>query len=173
MFEVTIYVETSFTGPALRTAAGMWLIEYIKQDGDKEVRSGMVCGTKMKENALALEALTLAFSKLKKGCFVRVNTGCQHILNTVGNGWLPQWEKNDWATAKNKMVKNVIFWKKIAQANRDHVVKCEKEFNSYEWIMQDAMKKGLELREKKDCDKVIYDLDLKTMIFTEVEGECS
>lgn len=172
MFEVTIYVETSFTGPALRTAAGMWLIEYIKQNGDKEVRSGMVCGIKMTENALALEVLALAFSKLKKGCFVRVNTRCDHVLNVVGNGWLPQWEKNGWVTAKNKMVKNVVFWKKVAEANRDHVIKYEKEWNSYGTLMQDAMKKGLELRKKKDCMKVIYDLDLKTMVFTEVKA-CS
>lgn len=166
MFEVTIYLEVSFHGPAYRTAAGMWLIEYIKKDGSLETRQGMVCGKKMTENGLALEALTMAFDRLQKSCSIRVITRCDHILNVTGNHWLPQWEKNDWLTAKKKLVKNVIFWKKVAEAHRKHLVSYENTWNSYGEIMMNAMEKGLELLGSSDV--VAYELD-KDMNFKEVK----
>lgn len=171
MFEVTIYVETSFHGPSQCTAAGMYLIEYIKKDGTPETRQGMVCGIKMTENRLALEALSLAFDRLKESCSVRVFTRCEHILRAIGNFWLQEWEKNDWVTAKKKMVKNVIFWKKIAEAKRKHLVSIENGWNPYGEIMQNAMKKGLEYREKNGEMTVRYEVDLENMVFKEVKGE--
>ena len=166
MFEVTIYLEVSFHGPAYRMAAGMWLIEYIKKDGSIETRQGMVCGKKMTENGLALEALTMAFDRLQKSCSVRVITRCEHVLNVTGNGWLPQWEKNGWMTAKGKFVKNMTFWQKVAEAHRKHLVSYENTWNSYGEIMQNAMKKGLKLLGSSDV--VAYVLD-KDMNFKEVE----
>lgn len=171
MFEVTIYVETSFHGPSQRTAAGMYLIEYIKKDGTPETRQGMVCGIKMTENRLVLEALSMAFDKLKECCSVRVFTRCEHVLNAIGNFWLQEWEKNDWVTAKKKIVKNVTFWKKIAEAKRKHLVSFENGWNQYGGIMQDAMKKGLEYWKNSGEIKAIYKVDLENMIFEEVKGE--
>ena len=168
MFEVKIYLEVSFRGPAYRTAAGMWLIEYIKSNGDTETRQGMVCGEKMTENGLALEALTIAFGKLRKSCSVRVVTRCEHVLNVTGNGWLPQWEKNGWITAKGKFVKNMIYWQRVAEAHRKHLVSYENIWSSYGENMQDTMQKGLELLGKMDVTKIIYELD-KEMNFKEVK----
>lgn len=170
MFEVTIYLEVSFRGPAYRTAAGMWLIEYIKKDGSLETRQGMVCGKKMTENGLALEALTMAFERLRKSCSVRVITRCDHVLNVTGNDWLPQWEKNGWLTAKGKFVKNMTFWQKVAEAHRKHLVSYENTWNSYGENMQDTMQKGLELLGKTDATKIIYELD-KEMNFKEVKRD--
>ena len=38
---VTIYTETNLRGPAKRSGAGMWLVEYIRKDGTPETRQGM------------------------------------------------------------------------------------------------------------------------------------
>lgn len=163
MFNVTIYLETSFKGPSRRTASGMWLIEYIKKDGTPETRQGFVCCRNATENALALEALTLALERLGKTCSIRVNTRCEHILNTMGNFWLQQWEKNDWLNAKNKPVKNAEFWKKVAEAKRKHLMIFENGCNSYRAVMEDMMKLGLKELKKTGKEKMVCLVDLEKL----------
>lgn len=143
-FRVTIYLETSFRGPAVRRAAGKWLIEYIKKDGNPETREGIILREKTTENALALELLKESLSKLTKSCSVRVNTGCSHILNTTRNYWLPQWEKNDWKNAKGKPVKNAELWKECAELMRKHSVCFGEENHSYRKVMQEDIQRKLE-----------------------------
>lgn len=166
MFEVTVYLETSFHGPSRRKiAAGIYVVEYIKKNGTEATRQGMVCSKETTENALALEALTLALDELAKTCSVRVNTECDHILNTIGNHWLPQWEKSDWRNAKNKPVKNREFWEKIAEAQIEHLITVQNDKNKYQKVMEDAMGKCLEKFGQDGDDKAIYKFDFESMDF--------
>ena len=89
-FHVNIYIETSIKGPAVKEAAGEWLVEYVTGTGIPVTRSGIIWRKKTTENALTLELLRNAFSILTKTCCVRVNTQCEHVLNVVNNHWLPQ-----------------------------------------------------------------------------------
>ncbi len=59
-FEVNIYIETSVHGPARRTAAGEYYIEYIKKDGTPETRNGFIREEGTTENTLALGLLAAA-----------------------------------------------------------------------------------------------------------------
>lgn len=143
-FKVTIYIETSFHGPAIRQAAGAWLIEYIKTNGDPETRQGVIKEDKTTENALALELLKEALGKLTKPCSIRVNTQCEHILNVMENHWLPQWEKNGWRNAKNKPVKNVELWQQCQELMQRHCISFSNVKNSYGNVMQAEIRKELE-----------------------------
>ena len=146
-FKVNIYIETSVHGPAIRRAAGMWLIEYIKKDGTPETRAGCILKESTTENALALELMKEAFLRLTKPCSVRVNTECEHILNTMKGYWLPQWIKNDWRNAKNKPVKNAKLWQQCNELMAQHGVTFENEPHSYRNVMQADIKKELEKEE--------------------------
>lgn len=148
-FKVTIYIESSFHGPAVRAAAGEWLIEYIKKDGSPETRQGILLKDMTTENALALELLRDALLRLKKPCSIRVNTECEHILNVMANHWLPQWEKNDWKNAKGKPVKNVELWQQCKELMQEHIVSFGDGTNSYKSVMQAEIKKEMERRESK------------------------
>lgn len=143
-FKVTIYIETSFHGPAIRQAAGAWLIEYIKTNGDPETRQGIISKEKTTENALALELLKVALEKLTKPCSIRVNTECDHILNVMRNYWLPRWEKNDWRNSKNKPVKNAELWQQCQELMMAHSVTFDNGENSYRKVMQADIKKEME-----------------------------
>lgn len=143
-FQVTIYIETSVHGPAIRKAVGMWLIEYIRNDGTPETRQGILKREKITENALVLELLKEAFSRLRKPCSVRVNTPCDHVLNVMKNHWLYQWEKNDWHNAKGKPVKNATLWQQCKQLIDRHCTSFDNEFNSYKAVMQGKIRKELE-----------------------------
>ena len=142
-FQVTIFIETSFHGPAIKRAAGAWLIEYIKTNGDPETRQGVIFKDKTTENALALELLKVALERLTKPCQIRVNTECDHILNVMQNHWLPQWEKNDWKNAKGKSVKNVELWQQCQELMLKHSICFSSEKNSYRNVMQADIRKEL------------------------------
>lgn len=146
-FKVNIYIETSVHGPANRRAAGKWLIEYIKKDGTPETREGVLLKDSTTENALSLELMKEAFSRLTKPCSVRVNTECEHILNTMKGYWLSQWIKNDWHNAKGKPVKNAELWQQCHELMEQHGVTFENEPHSYRNVMQADIKKELEKEE--------------------------
>lgn len=143
-FKVTIYIETPFHGPAIRQAAGEWLIEYIKPNGEPETRQGIISKDKTTENALALELLKVALGKLTKPCSIRVNTECDHILNVMRNYWLPQWEKNDWKNSKGKPVKNAELWQQCQELMQKHSISFSNDENSYGNVMRAEIRKELE-----------------------------
>lgn len=140
-FAVTIFIETSIHGPAIRTGSGMYMIEYIKKNGDPETRQGITERKDATENALALEALAAALKRITKSCSIRVNTQCDHILNTMGNHWLPQWRKNDWRNAKGKPIKNMELWQQLSDLMDKHCITFGRDPNSYATVMQAEMKK--------------------------------
>lgn len=146
-FQVTIFIETSLHSPAIREAAGAWLIEYIKTNGDPETRQGIISKDKTTENALALELLKEALERLTRPCQIRVNTECDHILNVMGNHWLPQWEKNDWKNSKGKPVKNAELWQQCKELMAVHSVSFSNGESSYRNVMQADIKKEMKGRE--------------------------
>lgn len=133
---VTIYTETNLRGPAKRSGAGMWLVEYIRKDGTPETRQGMLYAEESTENAMTLELLIEAFSILTKSCSVRVNTRCEHVLNTTQNCWMEQWEKNGWRKANGKPVANAELWQQVYEYMQIHEVLFEEAENSYRNVMQ-------------------------------------
>ena len=138
---VTIYIETDMKGPARRNGAGAWLVEYIKQNGEPETRPVNQTDSVMylentTENALTLELLLDAFSILTKSCSVRVNTRCEHVLNTTQNYWLEQWAKNGWHKSNGKQVANAELWEQVYEYMQIHEVLFEDSENSYRNIMQ-------------------------------------
>ena len=139
--DVTIYIETNMKGPARRNGAGSWLIEYIKSNGEPETRpvrqeDSVMYLENTTENILTLELLLDAFSILTKSCSVRVNTRCEHILNTTQNYWLEQWAKNDWRKSNGKPVANVELWEQVYEYMQIHEVLFENDENSYRNVMQ-------------------------------------
>ncbi len=142
--QVTIYIETTMHGPAIRKGAGEWLIEYIRMNGEPETRQGIILKESTTENALNLELINEAISKLTKSCSVRVNTQCEHILNVTQNYWLSQWEKNDWRNAKGKPVKNAELWQQCRELIEKHTVSFGKDNNSYKTVMQNDLEKEME-----------------------------
>ena len=143
-FNVTIHIETSMHGPAVRKGAGEWLIEYIKKNGDTETRQGILVKEKTSENALSLELMAAAFEKLTKPCNVTVYTQCQHILNVMQNGWLAQWEKNDWKKAGGKEIKNLELWQQCRETMKPHAVGFTSGSHSYTNVMQAEIRKEIE-----------------------------
>ena len=140
---VTIYTETNLRGPAKRSGAGMWLVEYIRKDGTPETRQGMLYAEESTENAMTLELINEALSILTKKCSVLVVTRCEHVLNTTRNYWLEQWEKRDWLKSNGKPVANREQWEQIYEYMQIYEVLFDNGENSYRNVMMAEIEKRL------------------------------
>lgn len=142
-FEVSIFIETSYRGPAKREGVAMWLVEY-KRGGEPITREGLLHLENGTENQAALMAIKAAVEILLKPCSIRVFTQCEHILNTVRGFWHIQWQKNDWNNAKGKPVKNSDLWKKMLDVLQKHYYSFSGGEHEYQNYMKEAIRKEME-----------------------------
>lgn len=155
---VTVYVESGIRGPARRSGAGTWIVEYIRKDGTPETRpveqsDAVTWLPDTTQAALELNMLIDALSILTKPCSVRINTECEHILNVFENGWLEKWKESDWKTAKGKPVANAELWQQLSEYIDVHEdVLVEKGENSYRNIMQMEILKEEKRRKENGTD---------------------
>ena len=155
---VTVYVESGIRGPARRSGAGTWLVEYIRKDGTPETRpvdqaDAVTWLPDTTQAALELHMLIDALSILTKPCSVRINTECEHILNVFENGWLEKWKESDWKTAKGKPVANAELWQQLSEYIDVHEdVLVEKGENSYRNIMHIEILKEEKRRKENGTD---------------------
>lgn len=152
---VNIYIETSFRGPAVRRAAGAWIVEYMSSTGKPVTRGGILYVDSTTENDLALHLVSKAFSILTKTCCAVVYTECGHILRTMQNHWLWQWRKNGWINARGKMVRNAEAWNKCADLIEKHVTEWTDNEHTYRKCMQNRIKKEMAL-EHEPPEEGIY-----------------
>lgn len=151
---INIYIETAYKGPAKRRMVGGWIVECIRRSGVPETRGGILYADITTENEMTLRLLQQAFSILTKTCCVRVFTTCTHVLNTMENHWLWQWQKNDWQNARGKTVGNVDLWQQCAALLERHVTEWTDAEHSYRQCMlgrlQKEMARDHELKEPEN-----------------------
>lgn len=149
---VNIYIETLYKGPAKRRTAGAWLVEYTLKSGQPVTRGGILYTDMATENEMTLMLIRKAFSILTKTCCIRVFTNCQHVLNTMQNHWLWQWQKNSWRNAKDKLVNNADMWRECAMLIEHHMTEWTGEGHSYQRCMQARIQKeAAREHEMKEC----------------------
>lgn len=141
--EVNLYIETTAERPGIYEIAGMWILEYITSTGNPVTRSGILHKKGITNNAITLELLRDALSRLTKSCSVRVNTRCGHVLGVMRNHYLPMWKKNGWMTAKHAPVKNAELWQQVSELLENHYVTVDDDDHSYRQYMQEQLQKEL------------------------------
>ncbi len=119
---VNIYITTSIRGPAKRKGGYGYVIEFIKKDGSPITRSEVGYEIEGTENKLVLTALKSALKRLTKSCSILVFTKCEHILSSFKNGWIFEWEKNDWTNARGVKLSNWELWKDISELSTLHEI---------------------------------------------------
>lgn len=140
---VNIYIETGSKGPVRRRMAGAWLVEYMSKAGKPVTRGGILYADITTENEMALRLLIQAFSILTKSCCIRVFTECAHILHTMQNHWIWQWQKNGWLNAKKKPVGNVDLWQQCSALMEQHITEWTDGEHSYRQCMLGRIQKEM------------------------------
>lgn len=138
--EVNIYVETTIHGPAKGKGAGMYLIEYIKSNGEPETREGVLYLNEATEQQLVLTLVEMALKRLTKSCSCLVLIKAEGILNAQDNGWIEKWAEQGWKKANGKPVQNADIWQQLYEQFQKHEVLFSGGGNSYRPAMEQRMK---------------------------------
>ena len=154
MYQVNLYIETSIKGPCKRKAAGMYVLEFIRENGVPATRNGVIYLDSTSEDTLVLELLSEALKRITKSCSLVVFTTSHHVFNVMNYHWLSQWEKNGWKNAKGKTSKNMLLWQQIKEQLDMHVVEVTDREHSYRKVyMKGMIEKELEREHTESVER--------------------
>lgn len=142
-FRVNIYIETSRRGPSKGPGKYMYLMEYIKKNGEPFTIGDTEYFESTFENELALRAMIAAVKRLTKPCVIRFYTTCNHVLSTVHNGWHIKWQKNGWKRSDGREAKNAALWEELVAVLQPHAATYTKDEHPYRrWMREQLEKEG-------------------------------
>lgn len=117
MQKVTIYTDGACSG---NPGPGGWAAVLIYQDTKKEIYGGKKETT---NNEMELTAALQGLKLLKYPCEVDLYSDSAYLVNGFNQGWIYNWQKNNWHTANKEPVKNQEIWQDIYALTKIHKVK--------------------------------------------------
>ena len=103
-------------------------------DNKKEISGAMKDTT---NNIMEITAVLEALKLLKEECEVEVYSDSAYVVNAFNQGWIYNWQKNNWKTAGKDPVKNRELWEELYELTIKHNVKfikvkghSDNEFNN-------------------------------------------
>lgn len=118
--QVIIYTDGACSG---NPGAGGWGAVLIHGEKQKEI-SGYEAETT--NNKMELTAVIKALSMLKQPCSVELYSDSAYVVNSILQGWLENWKKNNWLGADKKPVKNQELWLELDRLLEIHSVHFNK-----------------------------------------------
>lgn len=140
--EVNLYIESTFKGPARRDGRVMYILECRKSNGTPYIVKEIITCEASTENQANLTAIITALKRFNKPCLIRVFTRCEHILNTIQNGWHLVWQKNDWCNSKGRPVKNAGLWEEMLKQLGRHAYSFSGSSHKYTGSMKRELEDG-------------------------------
>ena len=64
-------------------------------------------------NIMEITAVLEAVKMLKYECEITIYSDSAYVVNAFKQGWIYNWQKNNWKTADKKPVKNQELWKEL------------------------------------------------------------
>lgn len=131
MEKVVIYTDGACSG---NPGPGGWGTILMYKDTKKEISGGKKDTT---NNIMELTAALEGLKMLKYPCEVDLYSDSAYLVNGFSQGWIYNWQKNNWQTADKKPVKNKEIWQEIYNLTKIHKVKfikvkghADNEFNN-------------------------------------------
>jgi ribonuclease HI len=116
MKEVTIYTDGACSG---NPGPGGWGSVLIFNDVQKEISGAQKDTT---NNIMEITAVLEALKLLKEPCKVKVYSDSAYVVNAFNQGWIKNWQKNNWKTASKDPVKNKELWEELYELTEVHDV---------------------------------------------------
>ena len=117
MEKVIIYTDGACSG---NPGPGGWGAILMYKDTKKEISGGKKDTT---NNVMELTAALEGLKMLKFQCEVDLYSDSAYLVNGFSQGWIYNWQKNNWQTADKKPVKNKEIWQEIYNLTKTHKVK--------------------------------------------------
>ena len=93
-------------------------------------------------NRMELTAVIAALKALKEPCEVLLTTDSKYVCDSVIQGWVYSWQKNNWRKADKKPALNVDLWEQLLELLEKHKV-------TFNWVKGHAGHP-----ENERCDKL-------------------
>lgn len=131
MEKVIIYTDGACSG---NPGPGGWGTILMYKDTKKEISGGKKDTT---NNVMELTAALEGLKMLKFPCEVDLYSDSAYLVNGFTQGWIYNWQKNNWQTSNKEPVKNKEIWQEIYNLTKIHKVKfikvkghSDNEFNN-------------------------------------------
>ncbi len=105
--KVTIYTDGACSG---NPGPGGWGAILMLDEYKKEI-SGYSENTT--NNIMEITAVLEAVKMLKYECEITIYSDSAYVVNAFKQGWIYNWQKNNWRTADKKPVKNQELWQEL------------------------------------------------------------
>ena len=132
MFQVNLYIETTNKGPSKRKAAGMYVLEFIRENGEPVTRNGVLWMEAATETQMVLQLFLEALKRVIKSSSIAVFTTSEHLFNVINYHRLSEWEKRGWTNSRGKTSGQMLAWREIKEYMDMHVITvtaAEHEYN--------------------------------------------
>ena len=120
MDEVVIYTDGACSG---NPGPGGWGAILMYNNYKKEISGGNKSTT---NNIMEITAVLEALKLLKEECEVEVYSDSAYVVNAFNQGWIYNWQKNNWKTASKDPVKNKELWEELYSLTKKHKVTFNK-----------------------------------------------
>jgi ribonuclease HI len=120
MKEVKIWTDGACSG---NPGPGGWAAILVFGTQEAQVSGSVEHTTNQR---MELEAAVHALEKLNQPCKVILHSDSAYLINAFKNGWVDNWQRNGWLTAKEEPVKNDDLWKLLITHCKKHTVQFVK-----------------------------------------------
>ena len=114
MKDIEMYTDGACSG---NPGPGGWGVVLLYKEHKKEL-SGAEDNTT--NNRMELLAIIKGFEALKEKCNIKLYSDSSYALNPLIQGWLTQWQMNNWRSLSKSPVKNVDLWEKLIDLMQGH-----------------------------------------------------
>ena len=116
MDKVVIYTDGACSG---NPGPGGWGTILMYKDIKKEISGGSNNTT---NNIMEITAVIEGLKMLKYECIVEVYSDSAYVVNAFNQGWIYNWQKNNWKTSGKEPVKNKELWEELYSLTKKHEV---------------------------------------------------
>lgn len=116
MDKVVIYTDGACSG---NPGPGGWGTILMYKDIKKEISGG---NSNTTNNIMEMTAVIEGLKMLKHECEVEIYSDSAYVVNAFNQGWIYNWQKNNWKTAGKDPVKNKELWEELYTLIKKHKV---------------------------------------------------
>lgn len=133
--KVIIYTDGACSG---NPGPGGYAAILIYNNTEKEIFGAEKSTT---NNKMELMGVIKALEILKEPCDIQIHSDSAYVVNSINNGWVYSWKKNNWIKSDKSKAKNIELWEKLlnlieihnivfikvkGHADNDYNNKCDK-----------------------------------------------
>ena len=116
MKNIEIYTDGACSGNPGKGGYGV-ILKY--NDNIKEMSQGFISTT---NNRMEILAAVVGLEALKQPCKVTLYSDSKYLVDSINQGWLVKWQKNNWIRSGKEKAKNIDLFTRLLEQLKIHDV---------------------------------------------------